>query len=163
MDTVHIKKMISIDPGSSCTGIALWEDGKLIDASTIIPPHFLHWTVRAKIISTYIGQIIKYWKPDVVAAEKGIYRGKANEVLLSLLSMITLEALEYGLTIAEVNQSTLKAHMGSGRFEKLDVAQAVVDKLTTIKEKNIIKKVIKAEEWDKSDAAAVGIWYYETH
>ena len=158
-----VTTILGLDPGSSSspTAISVFKDGILTDTISIQAKDT--WPPRERVyyITNCIKAALGLFMPDFVGIETGHYQGIANERLLRLLGALENE-IPLNVPIIRVNPKTLKKFFGSGNLEKNEMADIMLEKwLATVKEKNILKEIIKNERWDESDAIAVGIYVIE--
>ncbi len=81
-------------------------------------------------------------------------QGKANISMQRVLG-----GLEFIMTpmMSYIHPMTLKSQLGSGSLDKLEVALAAGELLKTDKEKDILADLIAKEEFDATDAIAIGV------
>lgn len=157
--------IMGVDPGSntSPTVAALIDDTKIISIKSILVPKDIikgGLRFRIKHICNELSWMFTFSdsSPSFVGIETSQYLGKANVSLNRLIGTITY-IIPSNIHVLEVNPMTLKkAITGSGKADKIEVAQALIDKwFTDKKSQNILKEIIKNEEFDKSDAIAVAV------
>lgn len=152
---------IGIDPGTNKAGFAVIKDGALLQLDQASSKSE---DLRSRIhsiatqVSKWVNKFTKEFGPHnvCVGIEEGVYRGKAANALLRLIG-----ALEYkipaDIVITRINQSTVKKEMGSGKFDKIQVAHAVLKHFGDSVSNRVLTEAINLEEWDKTDAVAVAL------
>ena len=161
-------KLLAIDPGSKFLGIALFKDGILQGASTLAITEGER-LVRVSCIIDKLAETMNFFKPDIVAIEDPFFRGK-NQSLFERMKGAIEATTEIILgwpndrhikdMIYYIPPTTVKKYMGSGSLGKLEVALGAGDLVHTSEEKEIIAGLIDREEFDATDAIAVGLSYY---
>ena len=77
-------KYMGIDASSTCTGVAIFEDDKLIYHVAIKPPKDLNWRDRITIEGKGIENIIKQYRPSCIYMEDVPLMGKQMSTLVLL-------------------------------------------------------------------------------
>jgi crossover junction endodeoxyribonuclease RuvC len=154
-------KIISIDPGYDRVGVAVLEKSdktknkeELIYSDCLTTSSKKEFTERLKLIGEKIEEIIKKYKPEVMAIESLFFNNNQKTVMLvsEAKGMIKYIALYNKLEVFEYTPLQIKiAVTGYGRGDKQQV---------TMMTKNLIKidKEIKYD--DEYDAIAVGLTYF---
>jgi len=75
---------MGIDASSTCTGIAVFEDDKLIYHGAVKPSKGLHWRERLEEEGEEIEAIIKQYKPSCIYIEDVPLMGKQMQTLVLL-------------------------------------------------------------------------------
>ncbi len=154
-------KLLAIDPGSHKIGVALFEDNKLIWAKTVATGLKDRYQ-RTRDILTKLMTTLETADPFVdvnrdnydIVCEEPTMQGKANISMQRVLG-----GLEFLMTptMSYIHPMTLKANLGSGTLDKLEIALAAGELLTTDREKDILAELIAKEEFDATDAVAIGV------
>jgi len=151
-----------IDPGTktSATGVSIYKDGVLLEVRGFgPPPPKLDLIERISWLMSSIIAYIIHWRVEKACIEESVYRGKANHALQRFLGILEYMLRCNGTKIQTVNPSTLKLYYGKGNLDKEEIARRMIaDKLFTPAERDILQTVINNEEWDLTDAIAIG--YY---
>ena len=154
-------KIISIDPGYDRVGVAVLEKSdktknkeELIYSDCLTTSSKKEFTERLRLIGEEIEEIIKKYKPEVMALESLFFNNNQKTVMLvsEAKGMIKYIALYNKLEVFEYTPLQIKiAVTGYGRGDKQQV---------TMMTKNLIKidKEIKYD--DEYDAIAVGLTYF---
>lgn len=147
-------KWVAIDPGTHASGVA-WFQGKKLIKTFVYSSN--ERNNRARMTDILIDlQCEFHCCPDHVVCEAPTLRGKANNSMQKLLGAIEW-MVDPTIPLYYIHPMTMKKRMGSGRLDKLGVAEAARDLLTSKKEKAIMQELIENQEWDASDAVAVGL------
>jgi Holliday junction resolvasome RuvABC endonuclease subunit len=77
-------KYMGIDASSTCTGVAIFEDDKLIYHGAIKPPKDLNWRERITVEGKEIENIIKQYRPSCIYMEDVPLMGKQMSTLVLL-------------------------------------------------------------------------------
>lgn len=77
-------KSMGIDASSTCTGVAIFEDDKLIYHGAIKPPKGLNWRDRITVEGKEIENIIKQYRPSCIYMEDVPLMGKQMSTLVLL-------------------------------------------------------------------------------
>ena len=154
-------KIISIDPGYDRVGVAILEKSDktnnkeiLIYSDCLTTSSKKEFTERLRLIGEEIEEIIKKYKPEVMAIESLFFNNNQKTVMLvsEAKGMIKYIALYNELKVFEYTPLQIKiAVTGYGRGDKQQVIMMT---------KNLIKidKEIKYD--DEYDAIAVGLTYF---
>lgn len=156
--------LIAIDPATKKLGLAYFQDGKLVETKTISSGGRDRQGRQQEILTL----IIEWFNEKnfnrkhrlEIACEEPTLRGKSNNAMQRILG--GLECLFTVITSPPIyfnyiHPMTLKARMGHGSLDKLEIAMAAGKLLETEEEKEIMAKLITEERWDEADAAAVGL------
>lgn len=161
-------RVLAIDPASYKLGIALFDDRRLFAAATLEATG----SNRLGRMSTMIdrlGHVLNFYRPDTVVIEDPLLRGRGNSIMERLKGIIeaSTEILigwpkEQSIEniIYYIHPTTVKKYMGSGSLDKLEVALAAGEMLESADEKELIADLITKEEFDATDAIAIGLSYY---
>ena len=156
-------KIISIDPGYERLGIAILEKSRLGNASarevlvfsecfktsSKLPHH-----ERLSLIGNRIKEVIKKWKPEVLATEKLFFSGNQKTAMLvaEARGVILYTGSSLGLEVFEYTPNEVKiAITGYGRSEKTQMISMV---------KKLISVTSKTNSDDEFDAIAIGLTHY---
>ena len=77
-------KYMGIDASSTCTGVAIFEDDKLIYHGAIKPPKGLNWRDRITVECKEIENVIKQYRPFCIYMEDVPLMGKQMSTLVLL-------------------------------------------------------------------------------
>lgn len=155
--------LISIDPASSSLGYALFLEGLLVEAgsvkSSFTPPYKRRFDIINELhIKTYT------YSPSVLVCEEPKLGGRFQTASQTAMDKLLGQIEYYFLNDREVEEifyyhpMTLKAQIGgSGKSSKLEVALGAGEILRSDKEKEIVAKLIEAEDFDATDAIAAGL------
>jgi len=123
-------KILAIDPGTKYMGVALLDNGALIDCGVKViknrrSPHEILWACRRIIL-----RIIRDFQPDILVFEKTFFAQNRNTALLNVLGdEIRNIGRRKGLQVLSYAPSTMKkAICGNGRASKEEVARVVASK-----------------------------------
>lgn len=161
--------LLSVDPGSNACGFAIFEDGKLLAAKTMlatkngsslkrfeeISGEFLDWFDGLPVPRVYEN-------PRTVVLEDPLLRGKSNNVMQRFIGFLVNDLIRYAdlsiptSSVHFVHPSTVKSRFGS--IEKEAVAVGAYHELD-VAEKLIIDPLIDAKDFDATDAIAIGLTY----
>lgn len=165
--------LLAIDPASSSMGYALFNDeGILIEAGTLeaggTGAH------RRLDMAGQLGDILDRAPKDgyikTIAMEEpklsGRYQSKSQSSMDKLLGHIEFVCLTSGFDaydreIYYYHPMTVKSFCGHGSKDKLEVAMFCGEWVETEREKELIAKLIDNEEWDATDAIAVGLLHID--
>lgn len=152
--------LLAIDPGSNKTGVALFKGKKLQSTETFEAPG-----ERPDRTASIVKRLIlkhKMQSISIIVMEDPLLKGKANNSMQrhigalehALLAHYKLKKVEY------IYPQTVKAILKAGQ-DKKDMAWAAYKLLTTDEEKDILAGAIEREEWDATDAVAIGLAYFK--
>jgi Holliday junction resolvasome RuvABC endonuclease subunit len=145
--------LLAIDPGSNKCGVAFFSSGVLIAAKTIISD-------KASPLERRLDMAVKldsfFDAVDEVTSEEPLLLGRNNNGMQRLLGCI--EYLTQG-KVSFIHPMTLKAFMGTGKADKLDMALAAGEMVQTPGEQEILAGLIRDEDFDATDAVCVGLAY----
>lgn len=144
--------LLAIDPASYKTGLAWFERGKLVRTQTITSKAKTPLDRRLDIAEQIGKQMILV---DEVASEEPNLQGRNNNGMNRLLGVI--EFLSAG-NVHFVHPQTMKKFYQAGQ-EKLDVALAAGELLETEEEKEVLADAIAREDFDSTDAVAIGLMF----
>ena len=162
-------RLLSLDPSTSCTGWAVFHDGKLLEAGSIkADPKCSRWE-RQKYIADQLLLMLENQYPYfeiynnsslgyTVVSEEPMVQGRNGLALHKFLGAI--EVL-FSIPVNYVHPSTVKRIMGSGKLDKFEVALAAGRLLKTDQEQEKMAKLISNEDFDATDAVAIGLCWME--
>lgn len=162
-------KLLAIDPASYKLGVALFENGRLIGAKTIEVKKGIERLERMSLMIDKLAEIMNYFHPETVVVEDPFLKGHGNPIMERLKGCIeaTTQIILGWPTKQSINDmlyyigpTTVKKYMGHGGKDKLEVALAAGDMIHTEEGKELIADLIRKEEWDATDAIAIGLSYY---
>lgn len=156
--------VFAIDPGTYSCGTAFFMDGTLVDVYTVKSKGKERQGRLQEIVDGVVRQrdlcIEKIPDNEIdhhisFICEEPLLRGKSNNVMQRLLG-----ALEYQHPCLHyISPSTVKRLMGHGDLDKLQVALAAGELLTTDEEREKMAQLVANEDWDATDAVAIGLCY----
>ena len=144
--------LLAIDPGSNSMGVALFEAGRLV-AATSLKSDKISPLERRLDMAHKIKDVVDI--SHKFTSEEPLLLGRNNNGMQRLLGYI--ELITEG-KVEMIHPMTLKKIMGSGSSDKLDMALAAGDMLTDT-EQEIMAKLIANEDFDATDAVCVGLAY----
>lgn len=144
-------RLLAIDPATNKTGLAIFEDGKLIKTLTVESLAKTPLERRLDMIWQIVPAISN---ADVIVSEEPFLQGKANTGMQRMLGMI--EKLTSG-KVNFIHPMTLKKRLGTGNLDKVGVAFAAVELLKTEEEQEILAHALSREAFDETDAIAIGL------
>lgn len=150
--------VLAIDPGSNTFGWAVYKNNELVDAGSYSTMKSNRFEKMFDMVSQ-IADLIFLHEPEVIVSEEPLLQGKSNTSMQRLLGWT--ECLAYHLNeyiIQYIAPMSVKAHFGSGRFEKNELAKAVQRQLN---KSQIFDNLILSQNWDATDAVAVGLMYIQ--
>ena len=152
-------KIISIDPGYERLGIAVLEKvvrgketlifSECFKTSAKLPHH-----QRLTLIGNKIKEIIKKYKPEVLATEKLFFSGNQKTAMLvaEARGVILYTGSSLGLSVFEYTPNEVKiATTGYGRSEKRQIIDMV---------RKLIVVTSKTKSDDEFDAIAIGLTHF---
>ena len=155
-------KIISIDPGYERLGIAVLEKtakqketlifSECFKTSAKLPHH-----QRLTLIGNKIKEIIKKYKPEVLATEKLFFSGNQKTAMLvaEARGVILYTGSSLGLSVFEYTPNEVKiATTGYGRSEKRQIIDMV---------RKLIVVNSKTKSDDEFDAIAIGLTHLAIH
>lgn len=147
-----MSSLLAIDPGSNKLGLAFFINNALVATKTLTTDKTTPIDRRLDIadkLAVFMDTV------DKIASEEPFLQGQNNNGMQRLLGCI--ELLTNG-KVKMVHPMTLKAFMASGSSDKLEMALAAGEKVSTDAEKEVIADAIAREAWDETDAVCVGMW-----
>lgn len=158
---------LAIDPGNNKTGFAYFNEAyKLLDVGHLDVEHLDSIHNKRHAIGAGLGAL-KYYlerqygdRPIRVICEEPIMQGKANQQMQRLLGVAETF---FDHPFHYYNPLTVKATMGSGRFEKPEVAKAVSTYVAMSATEGAQKAYLSAvdkKNWDMTDAIAIGLTHF---
>lgn len=142
------KKVIGIDPGGYELGLSFFENGVLQTTQTLFQDEKESADRRYSFYKR-IYPIIR--NADLVICEEPFLRGSANINMQRMLGVIEYVTHK---NVGFINPMTVKKFMGSGSFDKIEVANGSKLFLSEVEGK-IINELIRDEKWNETDAVAV--------
>lgn len=148
--------LVSIDPGlvSSGTGLAIFEDGKLVNTA-YVHPNKKTWQDPAAEVLLLLAEYLKVEAEFVV--EESFYPGKANKLHQRYIGVLQFHFPEIKF-IAPASVKKIVA--GHGRATKDQIREILLEKYP----KKSHPTVHEAVDWDNEDvvdAIAIGLAYME--
>jgi crossover junction endodeoxyribonuclease RuvC len=154
-------KIISIDPGYERLGIAILEkEGgkeKLLFSECFKTSSKLPHNERLNLIGEKLKEIIKKYKPEILATEKLFFSGNQKTAMLvaEARGVILYTGSSLGLKIFEYTPNNIKIAMtGYGRSSKDQIIDMV---------KKLILVNKKTNSDDEFDAIAIGLCHFATN
>ena len=168
MDWGKRMKVLGIDPGTGLssplglvfydhdTGTILWY-GSIGEEFKKLPAIKRIQKITRKVVE--IVDILTVSDPDpLICIENFVMRGKGGETLQMLIGAIISQLPQGSVIIQPYNTSVKKAVGGTGKADKLQVAQGVRNHFSPCTSAVItIDELIAKEAWDILDALAIGI------
>ncbi len=153
------KVILSIDPGTKCTGYSVFVDGKLKKYGMIEPGDSISLGKRILAIHKRVCSLIAGYEPPepskLIVVCEDQYSGQNKKTAMTLreaTAVIRLAAAQHGVEFYLCTATTVKkAVTGNGKASKQDVRDSVV-------EKTGVPKDLKS---DVTDAIAVGLAYLD--
>lgn len=149
--------LLAIDPGTNSTGLALFQDDKLITAGSVHASATAERYIRTKVI---LNQLLAYSSgygfkrthetKQILACEEPVTKGHASVALNRLLGGIEALFENKPLYIAP---TAVKKAMGKGTLDKKEVKLAALTILTE-DERAVL---ISGDDYDMYDAIAIGL------
>ena len=170
-------KIISIDPGYERLGIAVLEKLPLGNASGTSGKEILIFSEcfktssklphneRLTLIGNRIKEIIKKYKPKILATEKLFFSGNQKTAMLvaEARGVILYTGSSLGLEVFEYTPNSVKiAITGYGRSEKRQMID-MVKKLIVVKKFPLGVASGKTNSDDEFDAIAIGLTHLAMH
>jgi len=164
-------KIIGIDLGFStsptCVSVldnlldSNWGDRQHIKNIFLLGP-FLNYVdncsnkiLSRKIISTAIRHLIDIERPHLVVVERPFLQGVGNVDFNKFLGIFENEIVN--CPYVYLAPTSIKKCLGSGKLEKKDMANILLDIFKHKVDKKIIRRAIKKEDWDVTDSVAIGL------
>lgn len=147
---------LAIDPATKKCGVAWFKEGQLMTAATFQTKK-TDRIERCRDILVKIVLLRDKIKTNLIVCEEPLLQGKANQTMQRFLG--GLEACIPYKEFVYIHPMTVKKQLGSGTLDKLAVAKAAKKILKRKVDKEFIQKKIEAEEWDTTDAVAIGLAY----
>ncbi|MEX2014275.1 MAG: crossover junction endodeoxyribonuclease RuvC [Parcubacteria group bacterium] len=153
-----MNRVLGIDPGFDRVGVAVMEDGSLLYSTCIETDRKTSHSKRLEVIGSEVREIIKKWKPKVLAIEKLFFNQNTTNALKvsEARGVIIYEASRAGLEIFEYGPQEIKiAVTGYGKADKKQM-------------ENMLRKLVKLggdgkkRLDDELDAIAVCITHLAT-
>lgn len=158
--------LLAIDPGTNAMGIAIFKNDLLVEAGTIHGKGKDRLT-RIENMLDRLAEVMYFRKPDILAVEDPLLKGKANAAIERIKGSI--EALAQ--VIINWNFGTFTLHrdlyyygpthvkrgMGHGDLDKPEMAKAALELARDAMEMEIIGRLIDAQDWDATDAICIGL------
>ena len=158
--------ILSIDPATSSCGFALfYPDGTLFDAGHVTSSGS-SYSARFEIVIK-LDELVKRFSPTILICEEPKLGGRFQtnsqtgmDKLLGQIEYWALKELSSKLPIYYFHPMTIKSIVGgSGKASKLDVAMGCGEYIKTAYEQNLLASLILVEDFDATDAVAVGLTY----
>lgn len=160
------KHLIAIDPATRYLGIAYFINGVLKETKTFSSKgkdrQGRQHEILTAIMDWFNNKDVEVDSPLEIACEEPTLRGTGNNSMQRILG--GLEALFTVVSSPPVyfnyiSPMTVKARMGHGSLDKLEVALAAGKLLETEEEREMVAEIVAHERFDESDAVAVGLCY----
>lgn len=145
-------RLLAIDPASKKCGCAYFKDGILTNTRTLQSTADTPLERRLEIAERLGFEIIE---ADVVVCEEPFLMGRNNNYMQRLLGVV--EFLTAG-NVHFIHPQSVKKYYQAGQ-EKLAVALAAGELLETDDEKEILADAIRREDFDSTDAVAIGLMH----
>jgi Holliday junction resolvasome RuvABC endonuclease subunit len=151
--------VIGIDPGST-TGIAIFDtDTKDIELAELYEAIHDDYDDKIRWLSDAVKECIDDTKNiELICIETFVMRGKGGQQLQKLIGGY-ISATPDGVPVRHVFNTTVKKLVGGkGNDDKEAVANGVLTYFSSnVESKRKILKIISKEQWDLTDAFAIGI------
>ena len=157
-------RIISIDPGYERLGIAVLEKEAKQKEILVFSECFktsakLEHHDRLALIGNRIKEVIKKYKPEVLATEKLFFSGNQKTAMLvaEARGVILYTGSSLGLPVFEYTPNSIKiAITGYGRSEKRQMI-SMVEKLIDVRH-SVSNKISNSD--DEFDAIAIGLTHF---
>lgn len=157
--------LFALDPSTTRTGWALFHDTVLVKAGSVAADRDQdRWSRQSHILTSLMDIMIEVgvdWNRTsgyTVVSEEPMVQGRNGLALHKLLG--AFEGI-FNIPIDYIHPSTVKKVMGSGKLDKFEVALAAGRLVKTDKEQEIIASLISEEDFDATDAIAIGLCWME--
>jgi Holliday junction resolvasome RuvABC endonuclease subunit len=151
--------VIGIDPGST-TGVAIFDtDTKSIELAELYEAIHDDYDDKIRWLSDAVKECIDDTKNiELICIETFVMRGKGGQQLQKLIGGY-ISATPDGVPVRHVFNTTVKKLVGGkGNDDKEAVANGVLTYFSSnVESKRKILKIISKEQWDLTDAFAIGI------
>lgn len=148
--------ILAIDPGSIKCGFARFsKDGKLLDCGHSVASAKNRWERQLQILTPMEHNLRT---AEIVISEEPMMQGKAAQAMHKFLG-----AMEFArkAEIEWVHPMTVrKAIAGSGKADKIEMALAAGAMMELESDQDLIAELIAKEEFDVTDAIAVGLYWF---
>ncbi|MBO8131563.1 MAG: crossover junction endodeoxyribonuclease RuvC [Candidatus Marinimicrobia bacterium] len=151
-------KIIGVDPGVFKTGYGILQvrENRLqyITSGQIITSSKYSFPDRLKTIFNGLTEVIKKWKPNVMAVEQAIYAQNIQTALKmgQARGIVLLAGKLHGLAIEEFSPAKIKVSVvGNGSATK-DQVNFMVKRILDLEKSKL--------DYDESDALAIAICYF---
>lgn len=159
--------VFAIDPGTYSCGIAMFANNQLVNTSVVVSKSASRQARLEEITSQVQRKFLEFTDSVeesvsddyfTVVCEEPLLRGKSNNSMQRLLGAFEhmFAAVQY------IAPTTVKKFMGHGTLDKLEVALSAGEMLKEDSEKEILAQAVSQEQWDATDAVAIGLCYIKT-
>lgn len=156
--------IIAIDPSSSSLGYALFTKAGDLVAAGSVKSTLPGGALKRFEITTKLAEAVKRDPLTTLVCEEpklgGRWQTASQTGMDKLLGQLEFWFLDnYGVSeVSYFHPMTIKAQIGgSGKASKLDVALGAGEFLSSEDEKEVLAKLIDEEDFDATDAIAVGL------
>lgn len=160
-------KLLAVDPGTKSMGIALYEDGVLVEAGSIKPTGRADRLARIENLIDVFAEYLYFRKPEMLIVEDPLLKGVSNAAMERLKGSIEATSQivcgwmneNYSLhkDLIYLAPTFVKKHMGHGQMEKEDMAKIAAAWAVTHHEREVILEKIAENDMDATDAICIGL------
>lgn len=162
MSTSTCTFLVAIDPGLYSSGVAFFKDGALVEAYTVTSNAKLKSKVdvRRNLTDSIRGMTSHHCAMWPIALEEPFLRGMSNNSMQRTLGAIENEFK--GHAIHYIHPMRVKSLIRAKTVSKKSVAKAAIKLLKTFDEQRMVRDLMKTQEWDATDAVAIGLVHLQT-
>jgi len=148
-------KLVAIDPGTKKVGLASFHDKTLYYLRTATSKNSDRLQ-RCLDILWFLEEEIK--TADMVVIEEPKMMGKYQFMMDRFIGMIEYLCVEDNIPIYYIHPMTVKSYMKVKKMgDKKELAKKAIKKLKKPRERSLMRRHTAAEDWDATDAVAVGL------
>ena len=154
-----MKTYIGIDPGINKCGIAFITKTH-IATETIENPKDINFVCKVNTILRHMEEQLQNWffADFEIYCEDPYLPGKAHDNMKKLIGIIEFYFQKPRSQVQLIHPMSLKKYFGSGKLDKKELAQKLVDRKGIKGYAKYIKKLIEQEKWDETDALALAVY-----
>lgn len=144
----------ALDLSLNSTGVCVFtNDGKIVEIMTIDTHKEKETKFKLKLIGNDLTKLMKVYKPEVVVIEQGFTRFNAStQSIFRVHGLVNYLFCEYKQVYYPAT-TVKKTVGGKGNITKEELQEVILSK----------NKKLKFENYDESDAYAVGLTYFSNH
>lgn len=160
-------KLLAIDPGTKSMGLALYEDGILLEAGSIKPTGRADRLARIENLIDRFAEYLYFRKPEMLIVEDPLLKGVSNAAMerlkgsIEATSQIVCGWMNENYTLHKdliyLAPTFVKKHMGHGHMEKDEMAAVAKKWAVNPTEKEIVEEMIQQGDFDATDAICIGL------